>query len=159
MISVQIDLSRTRSALAVLSRSVEQRSTIHRQVAAQLHSWVIQNFEQQGAKGERPWAPLKAGGRWKGKGRNRYFQTNYKVLQDTGNLRQSFAPFYDNNSMGVGAKASFGVDYAAAHEEGVPERNLPQRKMLPSEGVALKIASDIYGLRLAKLASDAGLSS
>lgn len=159
MISVTVDLRRTDAALSRFARSVQDRTTLHRQIAAQLYSWVIQNFEQQGAKGERPWAPLKAGGRWKGRGSNRYFQTDYKILQDTGNLRQSFAPFSDNDSMGVGARASFGVDYAAVHEQGAPERNLPARPMLPPRDVALRIASDIYGLRLTKLASDAGLSS
>jgi phage gpG-like protein len=160
MISTSIDVAKTSAAISQVARGLRDRTALHGQIGAQLYAWVIRNFEQEGGlTGAGRWAPLKAGGRWKGRGKNRYFQTDARILQDTGNLRNSFAPFYDNDTAGVGARASYGVDYAAVHQQGDPGRNLPARPMLPPEDVALDIASRIYTLRLSKLAQDAGLSS
>jgi len=166
MISYQVNISGPRAALALFARGVGDTTILNRQIGAKYFAWVEENFETQGAKGGKPWAPLKAGGRWKGKGKNRNFQTDYRILQDTGNLKQSFAQFFDANQAGVGARASFFPskeggkgDYATAHEEGDPSRNLPQRKMLMTPAVGLKIATDIYTLRINKLAQAAGLSA
>ena len=159
MISYQVNISGPRAALALFARGVGDTTAVNRMIGAQYFAWVQDNFNSQGAKGGQPWAPLKAGGRWKGKGKNREFQTDYKSLQDTGQLKSSFAPFADANQAGVGARASFGVDYATQHEEGNPARNLPQRKMLMTPAVGLKIATEIYTLRINKLAQQAGLSA
>lgn len=56
-----------------------------------------------------------------------------KILQDTGRLRQSFAPTkVRNTSKGIAwfnaAKTRDGFPYASAHQEGGPQ--LPQRKFM-----------------------------
>jgi phage gpG-like protein len=94
-----------------------------------------------------PWVDLVMGGRWKGKGANRYFQTDYRILQDTGALRQSFIPLHDENSTGVGAASgSEHADIAERHQFGDPSGNLPARPMLPEPDAAVRIVSKIYGL-------------
>jgi phage gpG-like protein len=155
MIKAEVRLDRTSAALAALSRSVKDRGSVHRKIAIQLFGWVQKNFLERGALQNRPWAPLSEG-TLKQKRRKGFSDS---PLIRTGNLRSSFSGFSDNDSVGVGARASFGVDYARVHEEGSEERNIPARPMLPPREVALDIASKIYGIHLTALAQKEGLSS
>jgi phage gpG-like protein len=80
-----------------------------------------------------------------------------KPLIRTGNLRNSFLMFSDNNQAGVGAQASFGVDYAEVHEEGSRDGRIPQRKMLPPVRIAQTMVTNVYGLKIANDRAKAGL--
>lgn len=137
--------------------SPESRAIANRQAGVQLHSDVIRTFQAQGATfGRSRWAALKAGGRYvntKAKGKTRRFQTHYKILQDTGALRQSFVSLYDSSLAGVGAvSAKEHADLAAAHQFGVPSRNLPARPMLPTEERAMEVVSLVYRRMIEKAA-------
>lgn len=125
----------------------------NRKASIDLYGWVIRNFAAEGALGEDgAWEDLAAGGRWKGGGKNRYFQEDYKILQDTGALRQSFEPFSDEEEAGVGAVAMTAGDrpanLAAVHEYGDASHNLPPRHMLPSPRQALEIGINVYGMHV-----------
>lgn len=139
-ISVVINASNLGSALASLERSLKDRRVIHRQIGAQFFSWVQRNFDSEGGLRPEPWAPLapstvleKARGGW-----------SPKKLVRTGNLRNSFLPFSDEDQAGVGARASFGVDYAQVHEEGSDDGRVPARPMLPPDDVAMGYVTRIY---------------
>ncbi len=95
-------------------------------IAIFLDRWNKLNFKTQGGK-VGGWKPLKAGGRWKGKGKRRSFDTSAKILQDTGRLRLSYLPFQSSKEGGIGSELS----YAEAHNDGFGR--LPQRRMLPEK--------------------------
>lgn len=78
-----------------------------------------------------------------------------KILQDTGNLRQSFKPFSDNNVAGVGAQASYGVDYSKAHEYGDPKNHIPQRRMLPRPQEVERDVLKIYNKHVSSITARA----
>lgn len=102
------------------------REDANMRAATELHKWVMRNFEDEGAGlAEGAWQPL-----------NKYYLAwkvkhgwSEKILHKTGNLRASFSPFSDADTAGVGAQASFGVDYAKVHQEGIG--HMPRRRMLP----------------------------
>ncbi len=150
-ISVTVELNRTGTALATLARGVKDRSVVNRQIAAQFFSWVQRNFDEEGGLSTRPWVPLRPSTVAE-KARLGY---SPKMLVRTGNLRQSFQPFSDQDQAGIGARASFGVDYAQVHEEG--GGNVPARPMLPSIGIAEDYVTRIYGRFIAKRREEAGL--
>ena len=137
-----------RNVLVGLRRPLDNAERTNKKVAIQLYQYVMDVFAAEGAHDGRPaWAPLKAGGRYS-KGR---FRTAYRLLQDTGQLRQSYEPIYDKTSAGVGSVASRPhSDLAPIHEYGNPERNLPARPMLPSVEVLQSTVLTIYGLEFEK---------
>lgn len=101
---------------------------LNKQISILFEKWVLRNFKEQGRVRAKPkWAPLKAGGRWKRlpKG-SRKFDRRAKVMQDTGNLKQSFFPGYSDRYK---ARVSTGVPYAAQHHFGL--RGLPERQLVP----------------------------
>lgn len=139
-ISIEVNATAAQRALAVLGAGLGQTSIANRQIGAQFFSWVQRNFEESGGLRTTPWAPLapstvryKAAHGW-----------SPKPLYRTGNLRNSFLPFSDETQAGIGAKASFDVDYAQVHQEGSTSRHIPARPMLPPDDIALDIVSRVY---------------
>lgn len=135
-----------KQVLLNLRKPLDNSEKLNKKVAIQLYQYTMHVFDAEGAyDGRKAWPRLKAGGRYKG-GR---FRTAYKLLQDTGQLRQAYEPIYDKASAGVGAVASKPhADLAPIHEYGSPDRNLPARPMLPSVEVVQSTVLSIYGLEL-----------
>lgn len=149
--------SRRRLAKFARAMSPQSREQANKASGIQMHTDVMMTFSAQGATFGRPkWEPLKAGGRYvstKSKTKKRRFQTAYMILQDTGALRASYFPLYDDKLAGVGAvSAKEHADLAEAHQFGVPSRNLPARPMLPTENRALEVVSKVYGFMIEKAA-------
>lgn len=162
-----------------LGLKLEDRRVPNRAVGAQFYAFVIKNFETEGGETrEGHWkdlAPSTILGRYRasaGKKRRGTAKAGlrlgltgrdiiglsglqFRILQVTGHLRQSFAPFSDQDEAGVGARASFGVDYARVHEEG--SDRVPQRKMLPDEEQALEIGVRVYGHYVDESIKESGL--
>lgn len=139
MISVTVNAQGTLLALARLGSFLSDTVTPNRQLATQLYSWTIRNYDGRGSLQDAPWVPLAESTR---KQKIRLGYSPEPLAPRTGHLRNSFAPFSDATQAGVGARASYGVDYAQVHEEG--SGNIPQRKMLPTEKVGLDYAVRIY---------------
>jgi phage gpG-like protein len=165
----------TSRALQRLALVLRDRRRINRQVAAQLNGWVFRNFKDEG-KLRLPggWEPLSpatllarlrkspasAGKKAKAAGLIKsgvsesavYAQSGaglVKILQDTGALRNSFAPFSDNDIAGIGAQSNAEhANLAIVHEYGNPSRNIPARPMLPTPAIALDIAMSVYRIYL-----------
>lgn len=143
MISVIVKADAATSAIAGLASSLKDRGLVHRQIAAQFYSWTIRNYDSGGAlRPAGPWAPLAPATVVE---KLRLGYSTVPLGPRSGHLRQSFLPFSDNDIAGVGARASFDVDYAAVHEEGGVERNVPARPMLPPDEVANGYVTRIYG--------------
>jgi len=150
-ISIEVNANAVLRGLGTFFDGLRDRATINRKVSIQLYGFVLRNFQQGGALQTPPWQPLKAS-TLKQKARLGYSPL---PLLRTGHLRQSFAPFSDENVAGVGAKASEGVDYAEFQEEGT--KTIPARPMLPTEKLALDTTVQIYGLEIARLRQVAGI--
>lgn len=155
MISISIKDVGSQRALQKLANKLRNRSAANRALSVQLYGWVIKNFEAEGALNQR-WAPLQESTA-KRKLTKKIPRGYHPILQVTGNLRQSFAPFADNDTAGVGARASRGVDYAAVHEEGAPSRNIPARPMLPPEKDAVKMGLAVYQFYVDRAKQESGL--
>lgn len=168
-ISTVVGLDRVLKNLEHGRKVLTDRRTPNRAAAAQLFAFVIRNFETEGGETTaghwKKLAPstilgrLRKGAKGKkraGRGGGGASGAVFKILQDTGHLRQSYAPFSDDDQAGVGARASFGVDYAAVHEEGSEDGRIPQRKMLPSETQALAIGIRVYGFYVERAVREAG---
>lgn len=154
-ISIDLNISQAGTALMGLANEVDDRRVPNRQLSIQLYGWVIRNFQHGGADQRPPWLPLKES-TLKRKKKDGYSSL---PLIRKGNLRQSFAPFADATQAGVGAQASFGVDYARVHETGSIKRpgQPPRRSMLPPNDYALNAAVQIYNLHITKARRRAGL--
>lgn len=150
-ISVEVRAEPASKGLRMLWQRIENREPINRKVGIQLYAWVMRNFDSGGREQEPSWAPL-ADSTLKQKARLGY---SPQPLIRTGHLRQSFAPFADDRQAGVGAQASFGVDYAELHETGTSR--FPARPMLPPERVAIQIATQVYDLELTAILREGGL--
>jgi phage gpG-like protein len=109
--------------LKKLGREIQKPHRAHREISISLARWVDQNFKSQGGK-VGGWAPFKAKGR---RGKGGTFDASAKLLQDTGRLRASFAPFYTRKTAGIGSD----LIYSKAHEKGNKRRGLEARRMLP----------------------------
>lgn len=119
------DMTAVNKKLSEVSSFVKNSTRANRDMSLWLHRWVDKNFRSQGgAVGQ--WKKFKAGGRRKKGGG---IDTSAKLLQDTGALRLSFHEFYGRTMAGIGSDLS----YSISHEKGIPERNLPARRMLPRE--------------------------
>ena len=115
--------------LREVTRKVRDPRRANKEVSAWLFRWVNNNFKTQGGR-VGGWAPLKPSTiarRTRGKGSG-----SPKILQDTGELRANFRPFYGKTFAGIGAGAHSKMsDIPIFHERGIPTKNLPQRRMLP----------------------------
>ncbi len=95
-ITVKINSEPLDATLEKLVDACQNREPLMRNLSEQLHDCVMENFEQEG----RPsWKPITREG---------------KILQDTGRLKSSISPEYDNDSAKVGTN----VVYAAIHQHG-----------------------------------------
>jgi len=123
---------RYKASLAAL----KDKAPAYKQLAAYLDGWVQRNFASQGGR-VGGWAPYRYGGRLTTKSKanaqsieGRHWINGAAVLlQDTGRLRISFLPFVDGDNVGVGSE----LPYSKTHEEGLPEKNVPQRRILPRD--------------------------
>jgi len=106
--------------------AVTQFQPLFNKIAIYLDRWNKENFRTQGGK-VGGWKPLKAGGRWKGKGKRRRFDRSARILQDTGRLRLSYLPFATRREGGIRSD----LPYAEAHNNGFGP--LPVRRMLPEK--------------------------
>lgn len=98
--------------------------------ATKYRAWIGKNFDAEGGDHDRKslkWKPLKESTikrRRKG-GKSK----SDKILQDTGRLKGNWQVSATNNR----GKVKSGVDYSVYHEEGAKKRNLPRRKIFPTE--------------------------
>lgn len=159
MIKVTVDDRLLQRRFTRLAAFIGDRAVVNTKIAIRLYRDVQTNFQDEGVTvtGQR-WPDLKLGYRvrvsGRGKRRTTTRQTDYKLLQDTGQLRQSFIFFADRDMAGTGAKrvAWSGKrrpwDLARIHQEGLG--NMPQREMLPRKEKALEYAIAIYGDEISK---------
>jgi phage gpG-like protein len=145
LIRVEVHADAALAQFQRLAGASRDRSVPNRRLAVQLQGWVFRNFQAGGGLQTPAWAPL-AASTAKQKARLGYSGT---PLIRTGHLRQSFRPFSDNDSAGVGSE----VPYSQYHETGT--RHLPQRAMLPPRAVAIDYAVKIYERWTAQLARTA----
>lgn len=134
MIEVKLKINR-RSAEAVKGRLYKLRKATggkagggtairqaNRKVGIWVLRWINENFKTEGGKVGQ-WEKFKYGGRVK-KGK---INTSAKLLQDTGRLRASFDYKATKSNVTIGSN----LKYSKYHEGGVPQHNLPIRRMLP----------------------------
>lgn len=145
MIRVEVNAGAAIRRFGTLVSESRDRRVPNRQLATQLTGWTLRNFQQGGSLQTPAWAPLKPSTA-KQKARQGYSAT---PLIRTGHYRQSFRPFYDNDTAGTGSE----VPYSKYHETGT--KNLPQRAALPSAEVALGYAVQVYERWAANLARSA----
>jgi len=123
---------------AQVQHDLKDARPANRRAGIWLMRWINQNFRSQGGHTGRKWDRLKRGGRWqKGVG----LDTTAKLLQDTGRLRASFDFKATQKTVIVGSDLS----YSLYHEEGLPMRNLPKRRMLP-EVNDQAVSTALYGI-------------
>lgn len=127
-ISVRPSIKDVKKKVQRAKDDMEKSHPAMKMIAVFLDQWVQRNFRSQGKNAHSSgWKPLKAGGRWKGRGPTRRLDTSAKILQATGRLRMSFTPFSSEDNAGIGSELS----YSKPHEEGLG--HLPQRRMLPTQ--------------------------
>jgi phage gpG-like protein len=146
--SLEVHAEATSRALQKLASQMRDRRAPNKAIAIQLHSWVLRNFDAEGAL-NKPWKSLSPKyAAWKAK--KGYDQ---HILRLSGHLRDSYDIGFDNDSATVGTD----LVYAEFHEKGLPERNLPARPMLPPKAVALQDSIDVYNLFLRNSVRSANL--
>jgi phage gpG-like protein len=145
LIRVEVNAGAAIRRFGVLAGESRDRTQPNRQLATQLTGWTLRNFQAGGSLQTPSWAPLKESTA-KQKARKGYSPL---PLTRTGHYRQSFRPFWTNDTAGTGSE----VPYSKYHETGT--KNLPQRAALPSEQVALGYAMQIYERWAANLARSA----
>ena len=130
-VTVKPTLDEMRKRLAKKRAAVTDLRTPYARAAVLLDQWVQRNFKSEGANvgGWQPFAVNKNGvpiveavnpGR-----------APAKLLQDTGRLRSSFAPFANKQNAGIGSD----LPYAKTHHEGI---GLPERQLLPDHNPAYR---------------------
>lgn len=143
-LSVEVKAAIPAGQLKRASELVADTSIPNRQISVALYGWTLRNFNSQGrgADGGQPWAPLAPS---TVKRKRKLGKSQPLVI--SGNLRQSFNPFYDQRYAGVGAQASAFAgargDYALYLHEGTV--NMPSRNLLPTPEVATLVAQKVYG--------------
>jgi phage gpG-like protein len=148
-----IDATGPATALGRLAGKLRNRTVPNRRLSVQLYGWTMRNYDGRGSlRPSGPWRPL-APATVKQKIRLGY--SPEPLAPRSGNLRVSFAGFSDNDSAGVGARASYGVDYARVHEEGAGR--VPARPMLPPAEIASDYSLRVYTRFIDASKKDAGL--
>lgn len=150
-VSVEVHATATSDALRRLADKIQNRTTVNKEVAIQIFSWIQRNFQAEGSLNE-SWAQLSPKyAKWKEK----RYGIGKKILERDGQLRDSYGNFgYDNDTATVGTS----LLYAPFHELGAPERNLPRRPMLPTIDIATKDAVDVYAHYLRTSINESGLT-
>lgn len=108
----------------------------HKKISIMLDRWVQENFKTEGGN-VGGWAPLKAGGRFTGKGKNRKFDPSAKILRDTTRLSKSFLPFANKKDAGIGSD----LPYSKPHEEGL---DIVMRRILPRLPEVKRDITNVY---------------
>lgn len=143
MLTVTARTEATSRELNRIAGRLADRRVVNRQLSIDLHKLVLRNFQQEGHEGK-PWEPLKPSTVRARERRQKKPIDLFKILQDTGYMRQSFDFFSDNDQAGVGAVESKAhAELSVIHELGLG--HVPARPMLPSRERALKAAMDVYG--------------
>ncbi|HKJ88814.1 MAG TPA: phage virion morphogenesis protein [Gammaproteobacteria bacterium] len=138
-ITVRPTLEELRRRHEAAMREMRGFQAPHRQIGVFLDQWVQQNFRTEGAILEDgPWPPFAGGGRVVLTSGGSFLDSSAKLLQDTGRLRASFAPFASARNAGIGSD----VPYARAHHEGVGD--LPERRLLPREDEVRQPIREIF---------------
>jgi phage gpG-like protein len=151
-ISVVVRSAPAARAIQSLAAALRDAAMPNRALAAQLYGWTIRNYDSRGSLQPKPWVPLVPA---TAKEKIRLGYSPEPLAPRSGNLRQSFAPFSDAEQAGVGARASYGIDYAEVHEHG--SGTVPARPMLPTRAVGEAYATRIYGHYIAQAKKKAGL--
>jgi hypothetical protein len=128
------ELKKLEAKLDNFLEKIRRPEQANREASIQLYQFVIKNIDT-GGRLVGGWAPLAPATI-----REKQRIGKEKPLIRTGQLRNSFVPFSSVDNGGVKSD----LDYAADHEEGRPERNLPQRKLLPTQTQASKIGVKVY---------------
>jgi phage gpG-like protein len=136
--SAQID--KTNRKLEKLARSLRNPILANRAASVALYGWVIENYDSEGGK-VGGWTPLKPSTI---REKERIGKT--KMLVRTGHLRASLVPGYDQSNAWVASN----VPYAVKHQEGDPDHNIPQRRILPNRSEVLKIGIKVYQFYVSK---------
>lgn len=149
--SVELKLNKAqldamKAKLAAARANLQNDGMVMRRAAVFLDQWVQRNIQGGGEK-VGGWRAFKYGGRViRKKGAKaqsiesrRYIDGSAKLLQDTGALRISFLPFIRKGVAGIGSE----LPYSKAHEDGMPERGIPQRRLLPLNA---EVQADIYAI-------------
>lgn len=97
-----------------------------------LDKWIVKNFEVEGRN--------HANKSLKWKKSKRAIKEHGKTLSDKGLLKRN----WDHKATQRTGTLKSDMSYSRSHEDGVPKRNLPQRKILPEEKQAQKIVFPIY---------------
>ena len=122
-IKVQLPDSQVRTALSRLLSAGQNLSPAMRVVAGHLAAGVEDAFASETAPDGTPWATLAPATE---KARAKTGHTPITILQQQGDLARSLVEAHDSKS----AQVSTGLEYAAAHQFGIEERNLPARPYL-----------------------------
>lgn len=128
------DIARLNRKLERFAYEVKNPTQANREASITIYGRIIRNFDQQNSQFG-GWAPLSPR-----TVREKARIGKEQMLVRTGHLRQGFVPFHSNDNAGV----RNAVEYAAAHQHGVPSRNLPARPMLLNREAVLDIGIKIY---------------
>ena len=118
-----INLPQVRVRMGKIHAKLKNIEPTHKKISIMLDRWVQENFKTEGGN-VGGWAPLKAGGRFTGKGKNRKFDPSAKILRNTTRLSKSFLPFADKKDAGIGSD----LPYSKPHDEGI---GIVMRRILP----------------------------
>ena len=149
-IEIEIDLSDVFKQIKDYKNSFKE-ITVLKAVGLKNLRWVTKNFDKEG-ESVGGWASLSE----KTKARRR--GSIFKILQDTGRLRQSFDLYGTRGIKIIGNKFEIGsvVEYAATHHYGDKSRNIPSRPILPTEKKATSLGLEILNAKLKQLRAKHG---
>ena len=129
-VKVKPSLQEVRKRLQTMRREVMDIKSPLAKAAIYLDQWVQRNFKSEGGE-VGGWVPFK-----KNKAGIPLVEVQdpgrkpAKLLQKSGRLRLSFAPFSDGKVAGIGSD----LPYAKTHHKG--EGHVPERQLLPDKGTA-----------------------
>lgn len=144
-VAIEIDLSKVFKQISAYKGAFKPL-TILKAVGLSNLRWVTKNFDSEGAS---------VGG-WEGlseKTKARRRGSVYKILKDTGSLRQSFDLYGIRGIKIAGRTFEIGSNkiYAATHHYGDSSRGIPKRQILPTPSVGQKLGIDLLDARLKQL--------
>lgn len=134
---IEVDLKKVYAQLNDFKNEFKT-SAVLKNVGLRNLKWINDNFKNEGLE-YGGWLPLQA------KTIARRRGSTYKILQDTGRLRQSFDN-YGIKGIKIGPdwfELGSKVVYAATHNYGDDNRGIPQRRMLPSNEIASNISVNL----------------
>ncbi len=143
-IEAKVFIKEAKQRLDKFRSTLKDHRTPNRMVAAQLYSWTIRNFQQEGAL-VGGWTPVTEATR-----KRKEREGKEKLLVRTGALRASFVPFADNENAGIGSE----LEYSWFHQYSSPSRNLPARPMLPTREYVDETGVRVYDFYVKQLIRD-----